>query len=192
MRTNPTRGPYSALLRVGLAIPSRLPGPWWALTPPFHHHRGWRLGPKPVTPRQTLLCGAFPEVAPAGRYPAPLLHGVRTFLGTATFIAAPRSSSHPRNAGLNDAARRVNGGSPQSPRSGVQSGCASKVGTFGSGESQDLRFREKITTCGIRPAASSITPNEIVTCPGIPLLRPKIGLPQRGQNTRVTALPDAA
>ncbi len=32
------RGPYSALLRVGLAVPSRLPGPRWALTPPFHHH----------------------------------------------------------------------------------------------------------------------------------------------------------
>ncbi len=35
-----TRGPYSALLRVGLAIPFLLPRPWWALTPPFHHHRG--------------------------------------------------------------------------------------------------------------------------------------------------------
>ncbi len=33
-----TQGPYSALLRVGLAVPSRLPGPRWALTPPFHHH----------------------------------------------------------------------------------------------------------------------------------------------------------
>lgn len=27
-----------------------------------------------------VFCGAFPGVAPAGRYPAPLLHGVRTFL----------------------------------------------------------------------------------------------------------------
>ena len=44
------------------------------------------------TPRQSLLCGAFPEVAPAGRYPAPLLHGVRTFLEG----CPPRSSSHPR------------------------------------------------------------------------------------------------
>ena len=39
-RTFPRQGPYSALLRVGLAIPSLLPGPWWALTPPFHHHLG--------------------------------------------------------------------------------------------------------------------------------------------------------
>jgi hypothetical protein len=91
-----TQGPYSALLRVGLAIPSRLPGPWWALTPPFHHRRGCRLEPKPLTPRQTFLCGAFPEVALAGGYPAPLLHGVRTFLEA----CAPRSSSHPRDQRL--------------------------------------------------------------------------------------------
>lgn len=43
--------------------------------------------------RQTILCGAFPGVAPAGRYPAPCLHGVRTFLGR----KRPRSSSHPRD-----------------------------------------------------------------------------------------------
>ena len=30
------RGPYSALLPVGLAMPVRLPVPRWALTPPFH------------------------------------------------------------------------------------------------------------------------------------------------------------
>jgi len=35
-----------------------------------------------VTPQAGLsvFCGAFPRVAPAGRYPAPFLHGVRTFL----------------------------------------------------------------------------------------------------------------
>jgi len=36
-----TWGPYSALLRVGLAVPSRLPGPRWALTPPFHPDHGF-------------------------------------------------------------------------------------------------------------------------------------------------------
>ena len=30
------RGPYLALLPVGLAVPSVLPRPRWALTPPFH------------------------------------------------------------------------------------------------------------------------------------------------------------
>ena len=30
------RRPYLVLLQAGLAMPSRLPGPRWALTPPFH------------------------------------------------------------------------------------------------------------------------------------------------------------
>ena len=29
---------------------------------------------------RTALCGTFPRVAPAGRYPAPYFHGARTFL----------------------------------------------------------------------------------------------------------------
>ena len=39
--------------------------------------------------RQSLLCGAFPGVAPAGRYPAPFLHGVRTFLGASPAVIQP-------------------------------------------------------------------------------------------------------
>ena len=31
--------PYLALLRMGFGVPSLLPGPRWALTPPFHHRR---------------------------------------------------------------------------------------------------------------------------------------------------------
>src|SRR5204863_8283272 len=31
-------------------------------------------------PRRSALCGTFPGVAPAGRYPAPYIHGARTFL----------------------------------------------------------------------------------------------------------------
>ena len=34
-------------------------------------------GPKA---RRSALCGTFPGVAPAGRYPAPCLRGARTFL----------------------------------------------------------------------------------------------------------------
>ena len=63
-RTDPARDPYLALLPVGLAVPSLLPGPRWALTPPFHPYFG---GPK-----RFVFCGAFPRVTPAGRYPAPL------------------------------------------------------------------------------------------------------------------------
>lgn len=42
---------------------------------------------------QTVLCGAFPGVTPAGRYPAPLPHGVRTFLASVTALAAIRPSA---------------------------------------------------------------------------------------------------
>ena len=71
-RSVPVWNPYSALLPVGLALPSLLPSPRWALTPPFHHDR--------ARARTFVLCGAFPRVSPAGHYPAPLLRGVRTFL----------------------------------------------------------------------------------------------------------------
>ena len=72
-RSAPVEGPYLALLPVGLAVPRLLPGPRCAFTAPFHPCR-------PVG-RRSVLCGAFPRVAPAGRYPAPPLRGVRTFLG---------------------------------------------------------------------------------------------------------------
>ncbi len=77
-RPSPACGPYLALLPVGLAVPSLLPGPRWSLTPPFH--------PYPILPQggghgRSVFCGAIPRVTPAGRYPAPLSCGVRTFLG---------------------------------------------------------------------------------------------------------------
>ena len=84
----PICGPYLALLRAGLAMPALLPGPRCALTAPFHRYRRNR--------RQSILCGAFPGVAPAGRYPAPLFHGVRTFLDPGS-DPRPRPSSHPRD-----------------------------------------------------------------------------------------------
>ena len=80
------RGPYLALLLAGLAVPVRLPVPRWAFTPPFHLCPGG--------PGQSVLCGAFPRVTPAGRYPAPLPHGVRTFLdGRSAPAAATRPSA---------------------------------------------------------------------------------------------------
>ena len=38
--------------------------------------------PRPIrnAPRRSVLCGTFPGVAPAGRYPAPFVRGARTFL----------------------------------------------------------------------------------------------------------------
>ena len=58
-------------------MPDLLPGPRWALTPPFHPY------PPPsfrASAWRSALCGTFPGVAPAGRYPAPFIHGARTFL----------------------------------------------------------------------------------------------------------------
>ena len=69
-----TRGSYLALLLVGLALPPLLPEVRWALTPPFH--------PYSSGPKRYHFCGAVRRVAPPGRYPAPLLLGVRTFLDT--------------------------------------------------------------------------------------------------------------
>lgn len=89
------RDPYSALLPVGLAVPVLLPVPRWALTPPFH--------PYPAGAGRFHFCGAFRRVAPPGRYPAPSLHGVRTFLGPPTTrwtrgYGRSRSSGHPRGS----------------------------------------------------------------------------------------------
>ena len=46
--------------------------------------------------RRSVLCGAFRQVSLPGRYPAPLLPGVRTFLGP----ESPRPSSPPREGWL--------------------------------------------------------------------------------------------
>ena len=86
------RRPYSVLLPVGFAVPLPLPEARCALTAPFHpcrHPRG--IG-------RSLLCGTFPGLrhrlapmlSPAGRYPAPHVHGARTFLpcGLSAFARA--------------------------------------------------------------------------------------------------------
>ena len=79
--------------------------------------------------------------------------------------------------------------SSRSAPSGRHAGCASKVAMASSIASHGLRFRAKMATLGANPDESSITPRETVTNPGIAVLRPRIGLPQEGQNTRVTTLP---
>ena len=56
-------------------------------------------------------------------------------------------------------------------------------------KSHGLLFRAKIATAGSNSDESSNVPSEMVTYPSRPLFRPKIGLPQLGQNTRVTGLP---
>ena len=91
---SPLRRPYSVLLPVGFTMPAPLPQPRCALTAPFHPYpstqltllrRGKPCGPASPKPRRGeggrfVLCGTFPGVAPAGRYPAPYVKGARTFL----------------------------------------------------------------------------------------------------------------
>jgi len=71
----PPRRPYSVLLPVGFAVPPTLPPTRCALTAPFHPCR-----PSLSRGRRSVLCGTFPGLTPAGRYPAPHVHGARTFL----------------------------------------------------------------------------------------------------------------
>ena len=86
----PACRPYLVLLPVGFAVPLPLPVARWALTPPFHPYR-------PGEPdRRSVLCGTFPGVAPAGRYPAPCLRGARTFLAKRLPAGAAIRPSDPR------------------------------------------------------------------------------------------------
>jgi hypothetical protein len=71
-----SRCPYSVLLPVGFTLPPALPPARCALTAPFHPYRGLVRN----APRRFVLCGTVPRLAPAGRYPAPFVHGARTFL----------------------------------------------------------------------------------------------------------------
>jgi hypothetical protein len=78
---------YSVLLPAGLAVPPTLPPARCALAAPFHPYPsarpcGWPDG-------RFAFCGAFPGVAPAGRYPAPHPFGARTFLRFAAAAVRP-------------------------------------------------------------------------------------------------------
>src|SRR5437763_8771989 len=65
-------------------MPLPLPEPRCALTAPFHPYP-----PKPEGEgKRFVLCGTFPGVAPAGRYPAPYVDGARTFLSSHLSVIA--------------------------------------------------------------------------------------------------------
>ena len=50
--------------------------------------------------RRSVFCGTFPGVAPAGRYPAPLFHGARTFLEPPPFGELRRAAARPTGSAL--------------------------------------------------------------------------------------------
>ena len=71
--------PYSVLHPVGFTVPRPLPATRCALTAPFR--------PYPPKGRRYAFCGtSLSHLAeakqPAGRYPAPLFRGARTFLAS--------------------------------------------------------------------------------------------------------------
>ena len=53
-----------------------LPHPFTLTAPAPHPSASEGMGGA----RRSALCGTFPRLAPAGRYPAPYVHGARTFL----------------------------------------------------------------------------------------------------------------
>ena len=123
------RRPYLVLLPVGFAVPRPLPAARCALTAPFHPCR-----PRPkARGRRSALCGTFPGVAPAGRYPAPCVRGARTFLpppvpkireerpsGRLAQSAGRRSARLRSTAGSGPAIRRAVGGRSR-PTTGLSS-----------------------------------------------------------------------
>jgi hypothetical protein len=58
-------------------------------------------------PRRYVLCGTFPRLAPAGRYPAPLVHGARTFLPGNLSVSPERPSDRLTLPGMGARGRRV-------------------------------------------------------------------------------------
>ena len=69
-------------------------GVYHAVSVAGHAVRSYRtVSPSPAPRRRRfVLCGTVPVVAPAGRYPAPFVHGARTFL--------PRDLSIPAGAAV--------------------------------------------------------------------------------------------
>ncbi len=95
-RTCPARGPYLALLRVGLAVPSLSPSPRWALTPPFHRY--------PASGAVSSLW-RFPWGCPRRALPGTLANESPDFPRP---LPGPRPSSPPRGGQLGPALRSVN------------------------------------------------------------------------------------
>jgi len=90
-RTGNPRPPYLALLRMGFTVPPPFPEERCALTAPFHPY------PRPNRGRSTL-CGTFPRVAAAGRYPACRLSWSPDLPLKPRFQRTPASSSRAKHS----------------------------------------------------------------------------------------------
>src|SRR4249920_2760248 len=60
-----------------------------------------------LTTRRFILCGTFPGVAPAGRYPAPYVDGARTFLSCGLSTIAGAAVRPTDAVGMGSLDRRV-------------------------------------------------------------------------------------
>src|SRR5277367_4850736 len=60
-------------------------------------------------PRRSVLCGTFPGLAPAGCYPAPFVHGARTFLPGNLSVSPERPSGRLTATGMGAPGRAVKG-----------------------------------------------------------------------------------
>ena len=58
-------------------------------------------------PRRSVLCGTVPGLAPAGRYPAPFVHGARTFLPGNLSVSPKRPSGRLTGKGMGALAAAV-------------------------------------------------------------------------------------
>ena len=131
------RHSYSVLLPVGFAVPPPSLEARCALTAPFHPC----LGQNATQPRRSLLCGTVPETPPRGRsagcYPAPFVHGARTFLPTPPFgIGAERPSGRLTGKGMGAGAGGVK---PSASRRAAAAG--SRPAPAASAASMDRRCR---------------------------------------------------
>jgi hypothetical protein len=80
------RRPYSVLLPVGFTVPFPLPGPRWALTPPFH--------PYPPSPFRAPAGGLLSVALSLGSPPPDVIRH-RCFHGARTFLPGFRRSDRP-------------------------------------------------------------------------------------------------
>jgi hypothetical protein len=70
------------------------------------------VSPLPAPPvagrsRRSVLCGTIPGLAPAGRYPAPFVHGARTFLPGNLSVLPERPSGRLTRKGMGSLAAAV-------------------------------------------------------------------------------------
>jgi hypothetical protein len=106
------RRPYSVLLPVGFAMPPALPKARCALAAPFHPCRGQHATRRGGLFSVALSLGFSPRTGlhPAGRYPAPYVHGARTFLPGDLSAVAGAAVRPTDTIGNGDAGARRQGG----------------------------------------------------------------------------------